>query len=82
MARITPRRTTGPFDFEILFTFFDTGTPCALIDRGDIRGDRFVVAWNFDSSDGTWGQGHYFSQLPSALHYIESHYGVDCHSGT
>lgn len=30
----------------------------------------WVAAWNFDSTDNTWDQGHYFSKLEDVMNYI------------
>lgn len=67
--------------YKVLYEMFYLGTPIALIDRGETRGDRYVVAWNYDSSDGTWGQGHYFEYKAQAENYIEKHYNTDLHTG-
>lgn len=32
---------------------------------------EYVVAWNFQA-DGTWGQGHYFSELSDAMMFMET----------
>ena len=30
----------------------------------------FVVCYNYDSTDHTWGQGHYFDTLEDAITYL------------
>jgi len=31
---------------------------------------EFVVAWAYDSSDNTWGQGHYLHTFEQALEFM------------
>lgn len=33
---------------------------------------EYVAAWHYDQSSKSWGQGHYFSDLQSALDYISN----------
>lgn len=33
-------------------------------------GGQFCVAFRYDESDNTWGQGHYFSTFDSALEFM------------
>jgi len=34
----------------------------------------YVACWNFDNTDYTWGQGHYFSTLNQVKEYIQEKY--------
>lgn len=31
---------------------------------------EYVAAFNYDDEDGTWAQGHYFSELDNAIEYL------------
>ena len=48
------------------------GDIVALIDR-NISFCSFVVAWNYNLNDGTWGQGHYFETMASAKRYFDTY---------
>lgn len=41
-------------------------------DNGEVH--EYVAAWHYNESDKTWGQGHYFSDLSSAVDYINQKY--------
>lgn len=43
--------------------------------REDNRVHEYVCAWAYEK-DGTWGQGHYFSELEDAFAYMEEKSGV------
>lgn len=51
------------------------GVTIALVDR-HTKNDfcRYVVAWNYHENDGTWGQGHYFTDKEAAESYYETEY--------
>jgi len=55
---------------KLKYTEYDT--PVALVDRGT-KFCSYVVAWNFDSRSGTWGQGHYFDSLNDAIKYYDTY---------
>ena len=50
------------------------GVTIALVDR-HTENDfcRYVVAWNYND-DGTWGQGHYFTDKEAAESYYKTEY--------
>lgn len=50
---------------------------CTLIARVNGKGEvhEFVVAYAYDETDGTWGQGHYFQNLSDAMAYINYFFG-------
>lgn len=51
-----------------------TGTKVALLERRT-KFEPYIVAWNYDINDGTWGQGHYFESSAQAaqcyINYIQ-----------
>ena len=38
---------------------------------------EFVVAWNYNYDDNSWGQGHYFRNENEALRYMKRNYKID-----
>ena len=50
----------------------DVESDCTLLARVKDDGTvyEYVVAWNFQA-DGTWSQGHYFSDLTEAVIYMD-----------
>ena len=59
------------------------GVTVALIKRPYNKCQPFVVAWNYYHVDGTWGQGHYFSNIVDAAKFYDEEYGekkkISCH---
>jgi hypothetical protein len=52
-----------------------TDQPIAILNRPNY-GD-YVVAWGYDPSDGTWGQGHYnFDSEDEANAFVDERYGI------
>lgn len=39
--------------------------------KRDTTFQPFIVAYNYDESDGTWQQGYYFDSLISAVEYVK-----------
>ena len=37
----------------------------------------YVVAWDYDDTTDTWGQGHYFNSIDELSNYCISHYKFD-----
>lgn len=50
------------------------GTMVALIYRQKNAYEPYVVAWNYCTADGTWGQGHYFGNIVNAVRYYDEEY--------
>lgn len=51
------------------------GTVIALIKRKSAC-QPFCVAWGYDITSGTWGQGHYFTRFTDAVECYND-YGLD-----
>lgn len=47
--------------------YFDVGDYTILYNA---KTGAFVVAFKYDHDDGTWGQGHYFDDIYSALEFF------------
>ena len=60
-----------------------TGTKVALLLRHS-KFEPYIVAWNYDINDGTWGQGHYLSNSREAHNLYESYiFNAQCvHTGS
>lgn len=50
------------------------GINVALIKRPNNKCQPYVVAWNYYHVDGTWGQGHYFSNIVDAVKFYDEEY--------
>ena len=50
-------------------TIIKRGNPFTLLKLTHATYQPFVVAFNYDETDGTWGQGHYFAEYQAACDY-------------